>query len=230
MSQKWKRWVPVLVATVGCGLPRDSAGTIDRVRGGVIRVGVVIDTPWTTDSTGEVGGIEGAMVRMLGRDLNARVNWLRGSEGDLLSALENRELDLVIGGLSVASPWQKRVAFTRPYYVDTVSIGGAPNEPPPASLEGVRVALKSGDPAAADVRKKGVTPQFVPRLDSVRGPIAAPTWQLAQLARRENPSLRLMQTQHVLAAAPGENAFLVRVEQTLIDHRAEVPALLRRSQ
>jgi polar amino acid transport system substrate-binding protein len=230
MSQKWKTWISVLLACAGCGLPRDSAGTLDRVRGGVMRVGVVVDTPWTTDSNGEVGGIEGAMVRTLARDLNARVNWLRGTEGNLLSALENRELDLVIGGLSVASPWQQRVAFTRPYYVDTVSVGGAPNEPPPGSLEGLRVALKSGDPAAADVRKKGGAPQFVPRLDSVRGPIAAPTWQLAQLARRENPSLRLMQTQHVLAAAPGENAFLVRVERMLIDRRAEIPALLRQSQ
>jgi hypothetical protein len=91
------------------------------------------------------------------------------------------------------------------------------------------VSLKQGDAAAAEVRKKGGMPKFVPRLDSVRGPVAAPTWKLSQLGRRENKALRLMEDQHVLAAAPGENAFLMRVELMLIARQAEVPALLRQS-
>lgn len=37
----------------------------------------------------------------------------------------------------------------------------------------------------------------------------------------------LIEDQHVLAAAPGENAFLVRVESMLIAHQAVVPLLLR---
>jgi hypothetical protein len=67
-------------------------------------------------------------------------------------------------------------------------------------------------------------------LDTVRKPVAAPTWRLAQLARKDNPALELSQTPHVLAAPPGENAFLVRVEQTLKTQRSDVPLLLRRSE
>ncbi|HKN66695.1 MAG TPA: hypothetical protein VJW73_10480 [Gemmatimonadaceae bacterium] len=63
----------------------------------------------------------------------------------------------------------------------------------------------------------------------MRGPIAAPSWRLAQLGRRANPALRLIEDQHVLVAAPGKNAFLMRVEPMLIARQAEVPALLRRS-
>jgi len=148
-------------------------------------------------------------------------------EGELLAALEHRELVLVIGGLRATSPWKQQVALTRPFYVDTVSVGGAPSEAPPATLDKVAVSLMPGDPAAAEVRKKGGVPSFVARLDSVRGPVAAPTWKLAQLGRRENPSLRLTEDQHVLAAAPGENAFLMRVEKMLIAHQAGVPKLLR---
>ena len=107
-----------LLALTACDLPRDSDGTLDRVRGGTMRVGVVIDTPWTKDSAG------------------------------------------VIGGLRAPSPWKQQVAFTRPFYVDTLR----------------------------------------PRKD-----------------------------EHVLAVAPGENAFLMRVESMLIARQAEVPALLRRS-
>jgi polar amino acid transport system substrate-binding protein len=221
--------IAFLLLVAACDLPRDSDGTLDRVRGGTMRVGVVIDTPWTKDSAGVIGGIEGGMTRALAESLGARIEWIRAPEGELLAALQHRELDLVIGGLRASSPWKQQVALTRPFYADTVSVGGAPNQPPPASLEKVPVSLVQGDPAAAEVRKKGGIPMFVPQLDSVRGPVAAPTWKLAQLGRRENPALRLIEDQHVFAAAPGENSFLMRVESMLIARQAEVPALLRRS-
>ena len=218
-----------LLLLPACDLPRDSGGRLDRVRRGAMRVGVVIDTPWTKDSAGVVGGIEGEMARSLAEALGARIEWIRAPEGELLEALQHREIDLVIGGLRATSPWSKQVALTRPFYADTVSIGGAPNEAPPATLDKVPVSLVQGDPAAVEVRKQGGVPHFVPRLDSVRGAIAAPTWKLAQLGRRENPALRLKEDQHVLAAAPGENAFLMRVELMLIARQERVPALLRQS-
>ena len=218
-----------LLLLAACNLPRDSDGTLDRVRGGAMRVGVVIDTPWTKDSSGVIGGIEGEMARSLAEALGARVEWIRAPEGALLAALQHRELDLVIGGLRATSPWAQQVALTRPFYVDTVSVGGAPNQAPPATLDKLPVSLVQGDPAAAEVRKKGGVPRFVARLDSVSGPVAAPTWKLSQLGRRENPSLRLMEDPHVLAAAPGENAFLMRVELMLIARQDRVPSLLRQS-
>lgn len=218
-----------LLLLVACDLPRDSDGTLDRVRAGAMRVGVVIDTPWTKDSAGVIGGIEGAMARALAESLGARIEWIRAPEAELLGALQHRELDLVIGGLLATSPWKRQVALTRPFYADTVSVGGAPNEAPPGTLNKVPVSLVQGDPAAAEVRKKGGVPRFVPRLDSVRGAVAAPTWRLAQLGRRENPALRLTEDEHVLATAPGENAFLMRVEKMLIARQAGIPALLRQS-
>src|SRR6185369_5924264 len=48
------RYLPIrftfVLLVAACDLPRDSDGTLDRVRGGTMRVGVVIDTPWTKDS------------------------------------------------------------------------------------------------------------------------------------------------------------------------------------
>jgi hypothetical protein len=94
-------------------------------------------------------------------------------------------------------------------------------------LEKVTVALTAGDPAAAQVREKGGVPQFVRNLESASQPVAAPTWRLAQLSRRENPALTLMQTPHVLAASPGENAWLMRIEQMLIARQDDIPRQLR---
>ena len=108
-----------LSLAVACDLPRDSDGTLDRIRGGTMRVGFAVDTPWVTDTSGMAGGVEGRIVNALARALGARVTWTHGHESELMTALHDRELDLVVGGLTADSPWNKSVAFTRPYHVDS---------------------------------------------------------------------------------------------------------------
>ena len=103
----------------GCDLPRDSEGTLDRVRGGTLRVGFAVDTPWVVDSSGMAGGVEGRIVASLARGLGARIEWTHGHESELLTALHDRELDIVVGGLTADSPWKEKVAFTKPYHVDS---------------------------------------------------------------------------------------------------------------
>jgi polar amino acid transport system substrate-binding protein len=220
------------LASAACDLPRDADGTRDRVRGGIVRVGVVIDTPWVTDSTGgegAAGGIEGALVQGIARDLGARVRWVRGTDESLLAALHERELDMVIGGLTTESPWRAKLAFTKPYYTDTVIVAGAPGAPPPTTLDGLRVAVLDADPVVASVRGEGGVPVPVADLATAREAIAAPTWRLAQFGRTGNPAIVLARREHVLALAPGENAWLVHVERWLRAHESRVPAMLRKS-
>lgn len=219
----------LLLAAGACGLPRDADGTLERVRGGTLRVGVVIDTPWVTEASGgAAGGIEGAMVAELAVRLHARPEWVHATEAEMMEALKSRELDLVIGGLTAKSPYAKEIAFTRPYYTDTVAIGATAGSPADV-LKGRYVAVKAGDPAAGEVRKKGATPVNVPDLKSApQGLMAAPTWQLQALALRPT-GVTLRQAKHVMAVAPGENAFLVEVEGFLDARRDRVPGLLRRA-
>jgi ABC-type amino acid transport substrate-binding protein len=160
--------VAAALVLVACGLPRDASGTMDRVRHGTMRVGVSPSPPWVTDSAGTLGGVEVRLVEDLARTLDARVLWVRRSEGELLPALRERELDLVIGGLTASEPWRQEVAFTHPYYVDTVG-----------------VALVPGTVTRTVVR------------------------------------------QHVLAAPPGENAWLVHVERFLRARMSQVPNAVR---
>lgn len=131
-----------------------------------MRVGVVQDAPWAFDSAGTVGGVEAALVNDIARGEHARVTWVKGAEGDLIKQLQQRRLDLVIGGLTGDLPWAKTLAFTRPYYTDTVTVHTADG------------------------------PQSTPR-------------------------------KHVLAAPPGENAWLMRVERELIARENDIPNMLR---
>lgn len=110
----------VLVAVGACALPRDADGTLTRARHGTIRVGVIDNPPWVIDSAGRVSGIEGDMVTHVAAELGAHIEWVRQSQGELMQALTRRDIDVVIGGLTSDLPWSKTVAFTRPYYTDTV--------------------------------------------------------------------------------------------------------------
>jgi polar amino acid transport system substrate-binding protein len=127
------RLISLLLSTLtlaACGLPRDPEGTLDRVRGGTLRVGFVVDTPWVTEAGQGAGGIEGAIAAELARTLGARIAWTHASETPLLTALHDGDLDLVIAGLTKDSPWAAKASFTRPYYVDTATVHGKRTEVP----------------------------------------------------------------------------------------------------
>lgn len=117
-------------ALAACGIPRDPEGTLERVQGGVVRVGVVHNPPWASlAASGDPAGVEPRLVRALAAELGARVEWVPGGESELLGALEHHGLDLVIGGLSAASPWSPKLGFSRPYYTDTLAVAGeAPSQ------------------------------------------------------------------------------------------------------
>ena len=108
----------LLAAMTGCGVPRDSEGTLERMRGGVMRVGVTDHPPWDSVTAEVVRGIEPVLVAELAATIGARPTWRRGAESELLAALARRELDLVAGGLTDDSPWASKVALTRPYTTD----------------------------------------------------------------------------------------------------------------
>jgi polar amino acid transport system substrate-binding protein len=116
----------LLAFALACGLPRDPEGTLERVRGGTLRVGFVVDTPWVTAAGQGAGGIEGRIVAELARELGARVAWRHAAETPLLTALHDGDLDLVVAGLTKDSPWAAKASFTRPYYVDTTTVDGEP--------------------------------------------------------------------------------------------------------
>ena len=103
----------------GCGLsiPADPEGTLDRVRGGVLRVGVSPNPPWTVVSGPEAQPAcrEVELVQGFADGLGARVEWSTGGEEPLMKRLKEGQLDMVIGGLTAKTPWTKHAAVTRPY-------------------------------------------------------------------------------------------------------------------
>ncbi len=222
MATRARSGLLVLLVCLACGLPRDADDTLKQVRHGIIRVGVSHNPPWVIVSGRSVGGVEPALVTALASRLGSRIQWVVGAESDLMQQLHTRELDLLVAGLTAETPWKKKVALTRPYYTDSVAVSDAPV----GDLRGRTVAIEADDPAAAALRKKKAIPQYLRDLREAHGPVAAPTWHLAVLARQG--STVLLQTRpHVMAVAPGENAWLMEVERLLYQKQADVPRMLR---
>lgn len=107
--------VLIAVLALSCGIPRDPDGTLDRVSDGTMRVGIVHAEPWAIVDDRAPAGIEPSLVERFAASIRAEITWIEGSEQELLTALEEGEIDLVIGGLVASNPWSGRVTFTRPY-------------------------------------------------------------------------------------------------------------------
>lgn len=138
-------FVGALLLLAGCGvtLPTDPEGTLERVEGGFLRVGVSPHPPWT-DAAGPgtdestPGGTEVDLLVRFAEQLDAEVQWTVGGEEDLIAELAAGRLDVVVGGLTAKSPWASHAALTRPY----ITVPG-----PDGSAEGHVMATPMGENA-----------------------------------------------------------------------------------
>ncbi|WP_258725466.1 transporter substrate-binding domain-containing protein [Cellulomonas sp. NS3] len=105
----------------GCSatIPTDPDGTLDSLRGGVVRAGVSVSPPWTDAEAGEPSGLEVDLVEDFAGTLDAQVGWTVAGEEELVAAMERGELDVLVGGLTATSPWADKVALTYPYLTTT---------------------------------------------------------------------------------------------------------------
>lgn len=115
----------VLLGCAGCQFPRDTEGTLDRVRdGGTLRVGVSEAEPFVVLDEAEPAGVEVRLLRDFARRQGARIAFTRGGEEELVERLREGELDVVASGATKRSPFKKEVAPTKPFATTRERIGG----------------------------------------------------------------------------------------------------------
>lgn len=228
-----RHFVLLLIAALvlgGCQYPRDPEGTLERVRGGTLRVGISPSEPWVVLAENEPpAGVEVELVQEFARTLDAEVEWVKGSESDLMEALAGRQLDLVIAGLTRRSVWMNEAALTRPF-VTVQSVIGAPDEASAQrlseDLEGERIAVEANSPEAAKLETDTdaiVVP--VSSLGEADGPAAVEDYLLDDLGLVRT-DVELDEHEHAMAVSMGENAMLVTLERFLLDREAHARDLL----
>ena len=90
----------------GCDLPKDPEGTLDEVRGGNLRVGVLPGNP-------EAEGQDREIVAVLAEALRAAPNFRPDDAHALFHSLKEGELDLVVGGLPASTLFVAEAGLSR---------------------------------------------------------------------------------------------------------------------
>jgi polar amino acid transport system substrate-binding protein len=211
-----------------CGeLPRDPQETLRRAQGGRLRVGLVEHPPWVVRGGGGApAGAEVELVREFARELGAVPEWRWGGEQQHMEALEEYQLDLVVGGMTDETAWSKYVGLTSPYFESRIVVGVPPSQASLSSVKGVQVTARSGDAAAGYLKSKGAVVAFVDDLSTASGAVAAPDWQLERLGLTRT-GVELHTEKHVMATPPGENATIKRLDEFLYRERAHIRGLLQ---
>ncbi len=113
-----------VTVVAGCSLPKDTSGTLERARGGVLRVGVSHNPPYTVVREGrDPSGSEVDLVTEFAGVLGSRPEWHVAGEGELARRLHHGEIDVLVGGLMEESPLADEIAFTRSYATVTDTRG-----------------------------------------------------------------------------------------------------------
>jgi polar amino acid transport system substrate-binding protein len=217
-----------LLVLSGCDFPRDPEGTLDRVEGGTMRVGVVENPPWVELGPGEPGGVEPELVRRFAAEIDAEVEWVVGPESELVEAMRGFQLDLIVGGLTRAWPYATDAALTRPYVDTEIEIGLPPGEDLPDGLGGVEVFVEESSEAAALLKQEeeDAIPVTYDDLREVDGIALLDTYEIDAIGYERSDHI-LRDDEHAFAAPLGENAFLVELEHFLLDRGEEAEDLLR---
>ncbi len=90
----------------GCDLPKDPEGTLERVRGGELRVGVLTGNP-------RADAEDRRVVDALAQAVGTRPSFHPGDAHHLLYDLHHGRLDIVIGGLPSKTPFSKDVGLSK---------------------------------------------------------------------------------------------------------------------
>ena len=209
------------LAIGGCTYPNDPDGTLDRVNGGTMRVGITNADPWVkVQGDKPPGGLEVRLVNEFARQHGARIEWVDGSEEELVNGMKEGSLDLMIGGLTKKSRWKKDVAFTRPYVISQISIGSPVGSSSQSKIQGMRVSAERGSEAEALAGSEGADVRAEDKLTGAnQEPIVAEDYKLDDL--NYQPSKPLKMDEHVMAVPQGENAFLVALERFLLGKTME---------
>jgi polar amino acid transport system substrate-binding protein len=216
------------LAVAGCQYPKDVEGTLDRVEGGAMRVGVSDHEPWVNLDGDRPAGVEPTLIRQFAETLDAEIRWVQGDAEELVGALQGGQLDVVLAGFTRRSEFRRKVALTRPYVDTELLIAHPPGQPLPKEESGVEVAvLEDSEDAALLDHKTDYKGFEVKSVEGFNGPVLAWDYWLDDLGY-QSTGQDLIDEEHAMAVRLGENAMMVELERFLLDREGEIRGLVNR--
>ena len=119
----------LLCAAALLAAPRARADLLSDVRQrGVIRVGVAVGVPLFSylDARQELAGSDVDTARLLASELGVRLEIVRLTNADRITAIETGAVDVVVSSLSITPEREQQVGFSIPYARLHVVLAGRP--------------------------------------------------------------------------------------------------------
>ncbi len=115
-----------VIILVGCAQTQQNAGStsaspvLDRIqKRGELIVGTMGNMPPLnmTAKDGEIFGLEPDLARLMARAMDVKVKFVTKPFNELLPALQNGEVDMVLSGMTITPERNRKVAFVGPYFI-----------------------------------------------------------------------------------------------------------------
>jgi polar amino acid transport system substrate-binding protein len=110
----------LILLMVGCTVPQDPEHSFENAKNDKLLVGVVNNPPFVNVSEGTVSGSEIEKIKDFANRENLQIQFIRGSESELVKKLEKFELHIVAGGFSKKTIWKKKAGLSATYDKDHV--------------------------------------------------------------------------------------------------------------
>lgn len=207
--------LPGLPACEDVTYPRDPNETLSQVlSSGRMRVAAVDHVPWViVENDGIPRGAEADLVESFARELGVAVEWRRAPAFTALEALERGDADLAVGGFTrKALTAEGSAGQTYVYYTEAIVVAADPGAAVPQELDGQKVHVAPELVANGLIADEGGVP--VGEKSHEVKLTALPDWQLPARGLVAT-GIVLDEREHVMAAPPGENAWVMRLERFL---------------
>ncbi|WP_174959044.1 transporter substrate-binding domain-containing protein [Halopseudomonas pelagia] len=182
---------------------------------GTMRVGVVANPPWIAEVESLPVGPEAELLTDFAEQLGVDIEWHWGSEEELFEALKQYSLDVVAGGLTSSTPWQKEIGLTLPYYKNTAVVGTREEADQLDPLDGREVTIRPTSGLKRLLQNRDARVNENDNLSGSDDAIAAQMWEVRGMGWHASDVV-LRELQQVLAVPSGENALLMRLERFVL--------------
>lgn len=111
-------FVCISFTLIGCDeYPKDTHHTLQQIQSrGMLRIGAIAQAPWAFQEEGVAKGIEINLAMAFARSLGAEPQVEFLSEAEATEYLRQHQIDLMVGGLTNASPRKDELGLTRIYF------------------------------------------------------------------------------------------------------------------
>ncbi|TDN94942.1 amino acid ABC transporter substrate-binding protein (PAAT family) [Salegentibacter sp. 24] len=98
-----------------CTFPQDPQHSFKEAKKEDLLVGITINPPFTIKEKDSFFGKEVRLIRKFAESENLSIQFMEGSESELVKKLEKFKLHLVIGGFEKKTIWKKKAGLSAPY-------------------------------------------------------------------------------------------------------------------